>query len=184
MVPAGCGWQRLGMWMAKVGYAHGIAVGNSLLFFRPGSPLGNTTITRLGLSHLGDSRMSPSKPWGHSDRAMPGSRFGRLPWFSLVLVQLGCISHGRKTCTSAPSPSAHPPVSSQCLESPCPSPRRAAKHPFCSPNPLGMLLSQVSSKALRASGALEVLEETCSSRTAVSCCLSAPKDDAGGGHLN
>lgn len=76
--------------------------------------------------------------------------------------------------------------SSQCLESPCPSPRRAAKHPFCSPNPLGMLLSQVSSKVLRASGALEVLGETCSSRTAVSYCLSAPKDDTGGvgGHLN
>lgn len=46
-----------------------------------------------------------------------------------------------------------------------------------------MSLSQASPKELRAAGALEVLEETCSSRTAVSCCLSALKDNTGGATL-
>jgi len=66
-----------GMWMAKAGCTHGIAVGNGPLSFRPGSPLGNTTITRL--SRLGDGKTFLSKPWGQSDRAMPGSGFGPLP---------------------------------------------------------------------------------------------------------
>lgn len=37
-------------------------------------------------------RTSPSKPWGHSDRAMLGSRPGSLPWFSASLFQFGRIS--------------------------------------------------------------------------------------------
>ena len=128
---AGPGWAHLtvpaGMWTAKVGSAHSIAVRNG-----PGSPLGNTTITRLGLSRLGDSRTSPSKPWGHSDRAMSGSRFGPLPWFSPALVQFERISHGEEDLClcSFTLISSSSVISSQCLESPCPSPRRAAKHPF------------------------------------------------------
>lgn len=86
---------------------------------------------------------------------------GLLPWLFPALVEFGCIPHGSEV-----------PLPSRCLESPCSTP---GEQPSI-PDPLGMLLSWVSSKVLRAPGALEVLEETFSSRT---CRLSAPKDAGG-----